>query len=130
MLTRECNKDCRIKGLQFKKGTNVIVLPYSIHHDPDLYPDPENFNPERFSTEAKQSRDPYTYFLFGHGPRNCIGMRFALLEVKLVLVRILKKFNFAVAPETEIPPELEFKSTLGPKNGVKLCIRSRDDRDL
>ena len=99
---------------------------YSIHRDPEFYPDPDKFDPERFSAEAKQSRDPYTYLPFGHGPRNCIGMRFAQMEMKLALVRILKKFSFVVAPETEIPIEIALKAVLGAKNGVKLRVKHRD----
>ena len=96
---------------------------YSIHRDPEFYPDPDKFDPERFNAEAKQSRDPYTYLPFGHGPRNCIGMRFAQMEMKLALVRILKKFSFAVAPETEIPPSLLSRNTLLCRNGVKVRIK-------
>ena len=85
---------------------------YSVQRDPTIYPDPGKFDPERFSVEAKQSRNPYTYMPFGHGPHNCIGLRFAQLQMKLVLARILKKYRLEVGPDTKIPPEVGVKGLL------------------
>lgn len=62
----------------------------------------------RFSKENKESIDPYTYMPFGLGPRNCIGMRFALVLMKLALVEILQRHSFAVCKETEVRPETTF----------------------
>lgn len=56
----------------------------------------------RFSKENKESIDPYTYMPFGAGPRNCLGMRFALVMMKLALVEILQRFSFSVCEETEV----------------------------
>ena len=100
-----------------------MVPAYSIYRDPSIYPDPEKFDPERFTAEAKQSRDPYLYHPFGIGPRNCIGMRFALMEIKLVLVRLLKKYSFVKTAETK-QPKLEMKQTLT-TSGVKLGVVKR-----
>lgn len=102
----------------------AVIPAYSIHHDPSIYPDPEKFDPERFSATAKQSRDPYTYMPFGHGPHNCIGMRFAMMEMKLVLARILKKYRLVVALDTKIPPDVRIKALLGCTE-IKLRVVSR-----
>ncbi|KAK3737393.1 hypothetical protein QZH41_019943 [Actinostola sp. cb2023] len=125
-LSRVCARDCTIKGHPIKKDTMILSLVYSIHRDPQYYPDPERFDPERFSAEAKQSRDPYTYLPFGHGPRNCIGMRFAQFEMKMMLARILKTFSLVVAPETKIPADVCSKSVLGcGREGIKLRVKRR-----
>lgn len=102
-----------IKDIKIPKDSPIIIPVYSIHRDPSVYPDPEKYDPERFSPEAKQSRDPYSYMPFGHGPHNCIGLRFAQMEMKLVLARMLKKFRLLVAADTKIPPDIRMKGLLG-----------------
>ena len=113
-----------MKNLKVPQGISVTVPTYSIHRDSKLWPNPERFEPERFSPEAKQSRDPYAYMPFGHGPRNCIGMRFAQMEMKLMLVRILKKYSFHVSSDTKIPPEVTLRIALTAKE-IKLLIKLR-----
>ncbi|KAI5128078.1 Cytochrome P450 3A4 [Manis pentadactyla] len=84
-LEQLCKKDVEIKGVLIPKGTVVMVPIFVLHQDPELWPEPE-FRPERFSKKNKDSINPYTYLPFGSGPRNCIGMRFALLNMKLAIV--------------------------------------------
>jgi len=72
-----CVHESKVKELTIPKGGQVFIPIYSIHRDPTIWPNPEKYDPERFSPEGKQSREPYLYFPFGSGPRNCIGMRFA-----------------------------------------------------
>ena len=93
--------------------------------DPKFWPQPDKFDPERFTPEAKQSRDPYVYMPFGHGPHNCIGMRFAQMEMKLVLVRILKKYSFQTSQDTKIPPDLMITLALVAKE-IKLKVIKRE----
>ena len=56
----------------------------------------------RFTPEERAKRHPCAYMPFGYGPRNCIGMRFALLEVKMALIEIVSKFRIVLAPETKV----------------------------
>ena len=126
MLARLAIKDCTIKGLHIKKGTVILVPSYSIQRDPEYYANPDKFDPEHFSAEAKQSRDPYAYIPFGHGPRNCIGMRYAIFQMKITIARILKQFSFVAGPETKIPPEVTLRTILGcGKDGLQLRVKSR-----
>jgi len=124
-LMRECVHECKVKELTIPKGGQVFIPIYSIHRDPTIWPNPEKYDPERFSSEAKQSRDPYLYLPFGSGPRNCIGMRFAQMELKLVLARILKKYKLEVAADTVIPPRVKTNITLVIDGGVNLKLKSR-----
>lgn len=74
-LDRVANEDYKIPNsdLVLKKGTPVFIPMTGIHNDPEYYPDPKKFDPERFSIENKGARVPFTYFPFGEGPRACIG---------------------------------------------------------
>ena len=75
LLLRECTEETVIKGVRFSKGVGVNIPTYVLHHDPEVWDKPQEFNPDNFSPEAKQKRDPYSYLPFGTGPRQCIGMR-------------------------------------------------------
>uniref|UniRef100_H0WP86 unspecific monooxygenase n=1 Tax=Otolemur garnettii TaxID=30611 RepID=H0WP86_OTOGA len=125
-LERVCKKDVEIKGVLIPKGTVVMVPTYALHRDPKYWTEPEEFHPERFSKKNKDSIDPYTYMPFGSGPRNCIGMRFALVNMKLALVRVLQNFSFKPCKETQIPMKLSPKGMLQPEKPIVLKIESRD----
>jgi cytochrome P450 len=76
ILSRECTKTYKIPGTNIilEKGILTVVPVLALHHDPKYYPDPERFDPERFSEEEKAKRHHYVYLPFGEGPRICIGM--------------------------------------------------------
>ncbi|KAJ9573566.1 hypothetical protein L9F63_009051, partial [Diploptera punctata] len=90
-------------------GEGLWIPVYALHHDPEYFPDPDKFDPERFSDENKDKIKPFTYLPFGSGPRNCIGNRFALMETKIALVHILSRFNFQVVSRTPIPIQITKK---------------------
>ncbi|XP_059470470.1 uncharacterized protein LOC132193665 [Neocloeon triangulifer] len=109
---RTCIKNYKVPGTDsiIEAGTTLSVPIYPLHRDPEYFPDPEKFDPERFSEENKANIKPYTYLPFGVGPHNCIGMRFALLEVKLCIIHLLATCNLRVCAKTEIPLKLSKKS--------------------
>ncbi|XP_065740469.1 thromboxane-A synthase isoform X1 [Phocoena phocoena] len=124
-FTREAAQDCEVLGQHIPAGAVLEMAVGALHHDPEHWPRPETFDPERFTAEARQHQRPFTYLPFGAGPRSCLGVRLGLLEVKLTLLHVLRKFRFEACPETQVPLQLESKSALGPKNGVYIRIASR-----
>nr|XP_040042232.1 cytochrome P450 3A40-like isoform X3 [Gasterosteus aculeatus aculeatus] len=124
-LERVAKATVEINGIVIPKDMVVMVPTWPLHRDPSLWPEPEAFKPERFSKENKDSIDPYTYMPFGAGPRNCIGMRFALVMMKLAMVEILQRFSFSVCKETEIPLEMDVQGLLMPKRPIKLKLVPR-----
>ena len=104
---RFCTQDHKLpNGLLVEKGTSIVVPVWAIHHDEENYPEPQKFDPERFMPENKDSINPATFLPFVQGPRNCIGMRFALLEAKMTLANLLLKYKFVKSPNT--PEKLIF----------------------
>jgi len=73
-LDRVCNKDYQYGDIKISKGQVISVPIWALHHDPDLYPDPFKFDPERFNEENKKKRPNEAFIPFGTGPRNCIGI--------------------------------------------------------
>lgn len=104
-LMRIASNDYKIPDtkLVIEKGTQLFIPVYAIHHDPDIYPEPEKFIPERFTEENKKNRHPMTHLSFGEGPRNCIGLRFGLMQMKIGLVNLLMNFKFSPGAKTTIP---------------------------
>ncbi len=92
VISRQSTEDFHIKGFgTIPAGTGIAVDIYRLHFDPELWGpvDPHTFYPERFATK----RHPMAWIPFGAGPRNCVGMRFALIELKMTLVRLLKTYS-------------------------------------
>ncbi|KFP28925.1 Cytochrome P450 4V2, partial [Colius striatus] len=124
MFARVLREDCFIRGYQVPKGTNVIVITYALHRDPEIFPDPGEFKPERFFPENCKGRHPYAYVPFSAGPRNCIGQRFALVEEKTLLALILRRFwvdSYQKPEELGLTGEL----ILRPKNGIWIKLKTR-----
>ncbi|XP_071093713.1 cytochrome P450 3A8-like [Haliotis cracherodii] len=100
-------KDTTMNGYHIPAGLGIVIPVYAIHHDPEFWPEPEKFDPDRFLPENKHELHDYMWMPFGVGPRNCLGMRLALLEAKMAIVALLQNFRFVVTPETQIPVTLE-----------------------
>lgn len=124
-IERVCKKDVEINGVTIPKGAAVMIPPYILHRNPEHWPNPDEFRPERFSKENKDSIDPYTYLPFGAGPRNCIGMRFALLSLKVAIVALLQHFTFQICKETQVPLKLSSHGLLSPEKPIILKLAPR-----
>lgn len=134
MLDRKCTKSYTItpgdsggNALQIERNQVIWIPVGQIQRDPKFYPNPLKFDPERFSDDSKRSTLPSSvYAPFGIGPRNCIGSRFAVLECKILIVDLLRDFEFVRVDKTEVPLSYDPTnlSTL-PKNGVWLGLVPR-----
>lgn len=113
-------------GIKVKKGDLIAIPVYSMHHDPQYFPDPFKFDPDRFSDENVDSIQPYTYLPFGAGPRNCIGMRFALQAVKLSILHTIRNVKVVRTEKTKVPLEFQNGFSVLTAKDITLGIRKRD----
>ena len=130
ILQRATMEDYKIPNTDviMKKGMEIFFNVSGLHNDPKYFPEPEKFNPEHFSKESKSSRHPYAFAPFGHGPRNCIGMRFAMLEAKMAMVALLAKYDLCVSEKT-IKGRVELDPSSGlsaPKDGLYIKVKARN----
>lgn len=115
--------DDEVGGIRIPKDSLVVSYIYGTHHHPDWWTDPERFDPDRFTEEQAKTQAPFSYSPFGGGPRLCIGMQFALMEMELVLKQFLDRFDFkSLSDKVEINPLI----TLNPGSSINLEISSRN----
>nr|AEL88549.1 cytochrome P450 CYP6DG1v1 [Dendroctonus rhizophagus] len=117
-LSRVCTKDYELRNtdIVIEKGTSVVISTLGLGRDPEYFPDPERFDPDRFSAEEKAKRHPYVHIPFGEGPRNCIGLRFGVMQSKIGLARILSNFRLSVSLKTKLRINLDKKLFLLKEN--------------
>ena len=106
IVARHIAADDELCGVKVGAGQLAIVSPWVTHRRPDLYPDPERFDPDRFRPEAGPAGgfSKFAYIPFGGGPRICIGNGFALMEAQLVLATLRRRFRVTLAPGASIQP--------------------------
>ncbi|KFB44988.1 AGAP006049-PA-like protein [Anopheles sinensis] len=93
-ISRTTTGQLVVDGASFPHNTISHIHIFDLHRDPEQFPDPERFDPDRFLPEVAEKRNPYAYVPFSAGPRNCIGQKFAMLEIKTVLMCLLQHFRF------------------------------------
>ncbi|XP_055932274.1 cytochrome P450 3A41-like isoform X2 [Argiope bruennichi] len=122
-ISRRCHCDTKVGSITIPQEAVVLAPVWDIHHDPKLWPDPWKFDPDRFSSKNKLSLNSMAYIPFGIGRRNCIGARFAQLEAKLTIFRLLKRFKFEKCERTDDPLPLICPTVIiNPANGI--CLRA------
>ena len=125
-LERLCTKDYPIPDMNYTIPKGMIVQVANFQNDDEFFSNANKFNPENFLEESKQNRSPYAYSTFGHGPRNCVGMRFALMQMKLILVHMVRNFKILECEKTpkELDPDPMHTSQL-PKGGLWVKLEAR-----
>lgn len=114
LMNRHCVQDYKIPGTGhvIRKDDEIVIPVSSIQNDPEFFPDPEVFNPDRFVDPDSIRKG--TYFPFGLGPRFCIAQRFAILSIKVLLVKLLMAFNVKMSSKTKTP--IKFQTELFTKS--------------
>ena len=133
MTDRVCVKEYELPpalpghaSYKIERGTNVLIPIHGLHKDPQFFSNPDKFDPERFNVENKNDISPYVYMPFGLGPRKCIGNRFALLETKILIIRILQKFDVKFTSKSNHPIVFTKKNfQLVPESGFWLNFQER-----
>jgi cytochrome P450 len=120
MLSREAIADDLLCGHTVRAGDFVFVSPYLTHRRADLWPDPEAFDPDRFTEARSAGRHHFAYFPFGAGQRKCIGDQFALMEAQIVLATLLHRVRFTLDHNHAVVPDPLV--TLRPKNGIRMRV--------
>ncbi|MCA9700500.1 MAG: cytochrome P450, partial [Myxococcales bacterium] len=116
MLPREVQSEDNIGGYTIPAGAWMLVSPYVTHRRPDIWDNPEGFDPDRFLPEAVAARAPLAHFPFFAGPHKCIGQVMAMMEIKLVVAAMLRRCRLDLVPGFE--PGLDAQVTLRPRHGV------------
>lgn len=110
-------------GIHIPKGMVVVPYIYGIHHSPALYDDPEEFRPERMLQKNKKQRHLYAFMPFGGGPRLCIGFNFAIIEIQLAMIHLLRHYDFKLLNSEPVVPQPYL--TLKPKETVMMSVVRR-----
>lgn len=114
--------DLQVQGYDIAAGQRIMYSIYLSHRHPEHWHQAPCFQPQRFDRRETRKRPPLTYVPFGGGPRNCIGAGFALIEARVVLARILQRFELKLAP-AKVHPHMG--ATLEPRPGVMMFVRRR-----
>ncbi|XP_050397722.1 cytochrome P450 3A18 [Patella vulgata] len=126
-VARTCVEDTVINGTQFKAGTVIKIMACVMYADDSIFPEAEKFIPERFSRSECEKRHPFTWLPFGDGPRNCVGKRLGLMQCKLAVVQILRKYQILQTNQTEVPLQTVLNPVLSPKNGIHVRLVPREN---
>ncbi|GAA2585386.1 cytochrome P450 [Actinomadura fulvescens] len=124
ILQRQATEDDEIDGHHVPAGSLVTVPPYLVHRHPDVWPNPEGFDPERFMPGADEGRHRLAYIPFGAGRRICVGAGFARLEAVLLTAMIAQRCTFDLLPGARIRPEATV--TLRPRDGLPMTLHWRE----
>lgn len=118
-------KDDEYNGLKIQKGSMIVIYIYGAHRSEKLWNKPKEFRPERFTKENIKSKPAFAFMPFGGGPRLCIGNNFAMMEMQLAIVKMIRRFDFQLDPNQKI--DINPLITLRPRYGMKMKLKRRVD---
>lgn len=127
-IGRQLTEETQIAGYTVPKGTTAGILTFLLHRDPDVFKNPEVFDPTRFAPENTIGRHPFAYIPFSAGPRNCIGQKFAQMEQKVVIANFVRKFDFH-SPDSRDKQVVVGEMVLRPVNKLRVVIKPRQVKE-
>ncbi|KAH7978106.1 hypothetical protein HPB49_004486 [Dermacentor silvarum] len=128
IIGRVLDEDLVVDGYKIPKGVTCFVNIYSLHRNPECFKDPDLYIPERFLTPEVRNRHPFSYIPFSGGPKNCLGQRFALLEAKTLLAKVLRKYTLeSTRPVSEL--RITYEVILKARGGLRIWFRNRAHAD-
>ncbi|MEO8970854.1 MAG: cytochrome P450 [Ktedonobacteraceae bacterium] len=125
-ILREALHDTVIDGYKVPQGATIMISPYTLQRRADYFPEPESFQPERFTAEREKLLPRSAYIPFGAGPRICIGNHFALMEGQLLIAAIARRYNFSLIPGQHIVPDAVHNLAFRPGGKVDVSIHVRE----
>lgn len=125
LILREALHNTVIDGYKVTKGATLMISPYTLHRRTDYFPDPEKFQPERFTPTQEKLLPRSAYIPFGAGPRICIGNHFALMEGQLLIAAIAQRYAFNLVPGQHIVPDVVHNLALRPGGKVEVIASKR-----
>ncbi|XP_075156884.1 cytochrome P450 4g1-like [Haematobia irritans] len=126
LIARKVEEDTKLKSGPYTvaKGSTVVLLQYFVHRRADIYPDPEKFNPDNFLPERTAGRHYYGFIPFSAGPRSCVGRKFAMLQLKVLLSTIIRNYR-VTSTRTQKDFELQGDIILKMTNGFNIGLERR-----
>lgn len=125
MIARQLDGPLQVtENITLPASSTIVISPWVSHRDPDYFPDPEKFDPDRFLPENVKQRHPFSYIPFSAGPRNCIGYKMATMEAKVVMARLLYHFDVYTTDKLE-DVKLLFEVTLLPERSFNVILKRR-----
>jgi cytochrome P450 len=120
---RQAIGEFEMGGYKFPAGTNIAILQWSTQRDARFFPDPEKFDPERWSAESlrRNALPRFAYFPFGGGPRVCVGAGFAMMEAILLLATMAQRYRMTLVAKRKV--KLLPSVTLRPRNGIQMVLQ-------
>jgi len=120
LLARSPTQDDVIDNCPVPVGSTVLSSPFATHRRPDIWDNPERFDPDRFTAERSDGRPKYAYFPFAGGARQCIGNTFALQEMQIIVAMVMQRFRLKLVPEHRV--EVQASLILRPKHGIRITL--------
>ncbi|XP_073833000.1 cytochrome P450 4g1-like [Musca autumnalis] len=126
LIARKAEEDVHLKSGPFTiaKGTTVVLLQYFVHRSAKFYPDPDKFNPDNFLPERAANRHYYAFIPFSAGPRSCVGRKFAMLQLKVLLSTIIRNYRVS-STRTQDDFKLQGDIILKMSNGFNISLEKR-----